>query len=278
MAVRNKFITGAAGSGRAFSLIELLVVIAVIAILAAILLPVLVLGQDRARNAQCISNERQWGLLLRMYAEDNHGYFMSGVSPVSGDGSHVAWVRSFTNEYQQTPKLLLCPKATARRGPGDQEVPTTSDDPNALAWGGPTTAYIFSVPGSVNSTGWLTGSYGFNGWLYNAGTAILQGRSTVYNLRTEDTREVSQTPMLSDSMWRGAAPLETEPPPAIDGEWGMETNQWAFALARHTKGVNIVFLDGSVRYSRAKDLWQLPWHKDWNYAAVSGYTFPGWMN
>ena len=260
---------------RGFTMIELLVVIAVIAILAAILLPVLVLGKDRALNAQCISNEKQWGLLLRMYADDNHGYFMSGVSPISGDGSHVAWVRSFTNEYERNPKLLLCPKATMRRGAGVPEVPTTLDDPNALAWGGAITAYTFYDP--VDNV--QLGSYGFNGWLYNAGTAILQGRSTVYNLRTEDIRETSQTPMLADSMWRGAAPMETEPPPAVDGEWDNGTNQmWVYTLARHTKGVNIIYLDGSVRHSRAKDLWQLPWHKDWNYASASGLTFPDWMN
>lgn len=265
---------------RAFTLIELLVVIAIIAILAAILLPVLVLGADRARNAQCISSEKQWGLLLRMYADDNHGYFMSGRSTVPGEASHAAWVLSFTNEYQQNPKLLLCPKATARRGPSDQEVPTTIDDPNALAWGGPDTAYIFyNIPDPVNSARWLMASYGFNGWLYNPGTAILQGRSTVYNLRTEDIRETSATPMFADSMWRGAAPMETEPPPTLDGEWDAGTNQiWVYAITRHAKGINITYLDNSVRHSRAKDLWQLPWHKDWNYAAASGLTYPGWMN
>jgi prepilin-type N-terminal cleavage/methylation domain-containing protein/prepilin-type processing-associated H-X9-DG protein len=263
-----------------FSLIELMVVIAVIAILAAILLPVLVLGKDRALNAQCISNERQWGLLLRLYADDNNGYFMSGRSVVPHEGSHAAWVMSFTNDYQKNPKSLLCPKATERRGPGDREVPTSTDDPNALAWGGPTTAYIFyNISDPVNSAHWLIASYGFNGWLYNPGGPILQGRSTVYNLRTEDIRETSQTPMLADSMWRGAAPMETEPPPALNGEWDAGTNQiWVYALARHAKGVNIVFLDGSVRHSRAKDLWQLPWHKDWNYGTASGLTFPGWMN
>jgi prepilin-type N-terminal cleavage/methylation domain-containing protein len=43
----------------AFTLIELLVVIAIIAILAAILFPVLAAAQRAAGKARCVSNERQ---------------------------------------------------------------------------------------------------------------------------------------------------------------------------------------------------------------------------
>jgi prepilin-type N-terminal cleavage/methylation domain-containing protein/prepilin-type processing-associated H-X9-DG protein len=263
-----------------FNLLELLVVIAVIAILAALLLPVLNMAKDEARNANCISNLKQWGLTLHMYADDNGGYFMSGRSTVPGEGSHAAWVLSFTKEYQQDPKLLLCPKATVRRGRGEQEVPAPLNDPNPLEWGGPTTAYVFyNIPDPLDHTQWLMASYGFNGWLYNPTKAVLQGRPTVYNLRTEDARESSNTPMFLDSMWRGGAPEETDTPPPVSGAWKHGREQmWAFSLIRHDKGVNIVFLDGSVRHSRAKDLWQLPWHKDWNYAAVSSYVFPDWMN
>jgi prepilin-type N-terminal cleavage/methylation domain-containing protein/prepilin-type processing-associated H-X9-DG protein len=55
---------------RAFTLIELLVVIAIIAILAAILFPVFAQARERARMSACLSNMRQIGSSLMMYAQD----------------------------------------------------------------------------------------------------------------------------------------------------------------------------------------------------------------
>ncbi|MFM7321270.1 MAG: DUF1559 domain-containing protein, partial [Armatimonadota bacterium] len=54
----------------AFTLIELLVVIAIIAILAAILFPVFAQAREKARSIACLSNCRQIGLGLMMYAQD----------------------------------------------------------------------------------------------------------------------------------------------------------------------------------------------------------------
>ena len=56
---------------KAFTLIELLVVIAIIAILAAILFPVFAQARDKARTASCLSNTKQMGLGITMYAQDH---------------------------------------------------------------------------------------------------------------------------------------------------------------------------------------------------------------
>src|ERR1700687_3605671 len=53
-----------------FTLIDLLVVIAIIAILAAILFPVFAQARDKARQSACLSNAKQIGLAVTMYAND----------------------------------------------------------------------------------------------------------------------------------------------------------------------------------------------------------------
>jgi len=55
---------------RAFTLIELLVVIAIIAILAAILFPVFAQAREKARAVSCLSNQKQIGTGVLMYAQD----------------------------------------------------------------------------------------------------------------------------------------------------------------------------------------------------------------
>jgi prepilin-type N-terminal cleavage/methylation domain-containing protein len=53
-----------------FTLIELLVVIAIIAILAAILFPVFASARESARQTRCLSNGKQLGTAMLMYAQD----------------------------------------------------------------------------------------------------------------------------------------------------------------------------------------------------------------
>lgn len=58
----------------AFTLIELLVVIAIIAILAAMLLPALNRAKQKAHQAHCISNLKQFAYAINMYTQDNRDY------------------------------------------------------------------------------------------------------------------------------------------------------------------------------------------------------------
>jgi len=94
-----------------FTLIELLVVIAIIAILAAILLPVFAAARAKAYQSTCLSNMKQIGLGLIMYAQDWGDtyppayYYINGATSANG---YVHW-SGMIAPYVQDKEVWVCP-------------------------------------------------------------------------------------------------------------------------------------------------------------------------
>lgn len=79
-----------------FTLVEVLVVVAVIALLAALILPVLVSARARAREANCITNLRQVYVVWKSYVEDYSEYPTNLVPLVARTNSAVFYCPSDT--------------------------------------------------------------------------------------------------------------------------------------------------------------------------------------
>jgi prepilin-type N-terminal cleavage/methylation domain-containing protein/prepilin-type processing-associated H-X9-DG protein len=100
-------------SRRAFTLIELLVVIAIIAILAALLLPALSSAKQRAWTISCTSNLHQIGLGMKMFADDNDGFYPESGANISWDFTDPqtgknGWMQQIIS-YTSNTNVYHCP-------------------------------------------------------------------------------------------------------------------------------------------------------------------------
>lgn len=112
-----------------FTLLELMVVIAIIATLAALMLPALSSAKGAGRKAACISNLRQTGIAIALYAGDHEGripygpkappftspagFYPSTGSPTSllslRDGSPVGLGLMLTQYLASARQVVFCP-------------------------------------------------------------------------------------------------------------------------------------------------------------------------
>ena len=111
-------------TGTGFTLIEMLTVMAILAVLAGLLFPVIAKSREQARRTTCLSNLRQIGMALSMYASNHAGMLPPAGEPSTGRATHHIWDGTATPPrylglgylhekfgYGVAPQMYYCPAA-----------------------------------------------------------------------------------------------------------------------------------------------------------------------
>jgi len=162
------------GRGRGFTLIELLVVISIIAVLAAILMPVVRSTREKARQARCMTNLMTINQALRAYQAD---YTRYPFTPFYDDvaNAYEGGVSALYPDYITDKSVLICPNDKGMAGkPG---LPARYSSYNGLLHGSVTSGaaapdcWRFEAqaggPGAATALCCITYNYGgfdANGW------------------------------------------------------------------------------------------------------------------
>jgi prepilin-type N-terminal cleavage/methylation domain-containing protein/prepilin-type processing-associated H-X9-DG protein len=257
----------------AFTLIELLVVISIIALLTAILIPALERARKQARAVACQANLRQWAVYLATYVGENDGRLPEPPIRDKDDPRYKGWWGWLddwgwswnTGDVDRARGIRRCPMAAKLANPTG-ESPASAAGATFLAWG------RFWPEGEGPSSGWSPyGSYGVNSCLaHHWCDPREEFRAKVWSMA--DVAGADKIPAIFDhpspAAWTWAWGDHGIAPPTADAIAGRFDSQLFMSpcINRHDGGINVLFLDWSVRKVGLKELWTLKWTRTFSTA------------
>jgi type II secretory pathway pseudopilin PulG len=115
MRPRRQSQTRARSLGRAFTFPDFLMVVGVLAVLAAVALPIVLRADANAKKAQCVSNLRQVTRAVLMYADEHNGKLP--ILPAASLNNTWWWYKELVKGYagvkgpsSPRDKVFACPK------------------------------------------------------------------------------------------------------------------------------------------------------------------------
>jgi prepilin-type N-terminal cleavage/methylation domain-containing protein/prepilin-type processing-associated H-X9-DG protein len=244
----------AVGRRTAFTLIELLVVIAIIALLISMLMPAMSKVRAQVRAAICMSNLRHWGVVCKMYSGENKGQMPHLLD--------FKWITPLY-EYHKNIDLLLCPSASR-----PESTPVLYDEQHGKKFRTWVSWRDYDQDGQDDI---LIGSYGINMFI---GENAKDERRDNYLWKTTLFKGAAYAPIITDSAQEEDTPTVLDEPPEYDGQVYESRPRNIHELRdrcidRHTRNINVLYVDWHVSKVTLKKLWRLRWHREWDQAMAN---------